>query len=154
MKNLTIGVMVISLLASSVSPAAEPVNYTWRSVAVRGGGFVTAIVAHPRERGLFYARTDVGGAYRWDDSKKEWIALTDWLGMADSNLTGCESVALDPTDSNRVYLALGTYTNKDTGNGAIVRSKDGRARRRSRRCCGARRRRCCPIRKSRRIRKA
>src|SRR5215212_6438560 len=118
----SISFVVVAICSSIASAQAEP--YTWRSVAVRGGGFVTAIVAHARERGLFYARTDVGGAYRWDAQKKEWVALTDWLGMADANLTGCESVAVDPSDPNRVYLALGTYTNKNVGNGAIVRSSD------------------------------
>ncbi|MBC8107489.1 MAG: cellulase, partial [Anaerolineae bacterium] len=125
MKTLTLGVLVlITLLVGAIARAGETPAYTWRSVAVRGGGFVTAIVAHPRERDLFYARTDVGGAYRWDAPTKEWVALTDWIGMADANLTGCESVAVDLSDPNRVYLALGTYTNPRVGNGAIVRSND------------------------------
>ena len=55
-----------------------------------------------------YARTDVGGAYRWDDQKQEWIPLTDWLSPAQGNFTGIESIALDPSDANRVYLAAGT----------------------------------------------
>ena len=81
-------------------------------------------VFHPNERGLAYARTDVGGAYRWDDEAQRWIAMTDWIGAEDENLIGIESLAIDPSDPERVYLAAGTYTNPKVGNGAILRSSD------------------------------
>ena len=105
------------------SPVAE-VAYRWNNVAIGGGGFVTGLVYHPAEQGLAYARTDVGGAYRWDGADKRWVALTDWIGAEDVNLTGIESLAIDPSDPERVYLAAGTYTNPKVGNGAILRSQD------------------------------
>lgn len=86
-----------------------------------GGGFVDGIIFHPTAKNLMYARTDVGGAYRWDDQKQEWIPLTDWLSSAQGNFTGIESIALDPSDANRVYLAAGTYMNNPA---AILRSDD------------------------------
>ncbi|MBC7805067.1 MAG: carbohydrate-binding protein, partial [Akkermansiaceae bacterium] len=98
--------------------------YTWKNVVVRGGGFVSGIVTHPKESGLMYARTDVGGAYRWDDKAKRWIPLTDQFGGPDWNFTSIESIAVDPTDANNVYIAAGTYTNDWAGNGAILRSAD------------------------------
>ncbi len=107
--------------APSTPPPSEP--YVWRNVVIGGGGFVTGIIPHPRQKGLMYARTDVGGAYRWDDSAQRWIPITD--GIGDVDFTGIESLAVDPADTNRVYLAAGIYSR---GKAAILRSADqGRA---------------------------
>ncbi len=105
-------------------PAAPPPPYVWKSVQMVGGGFVDGIVFHPTEKGLRYARTDIGGAYRWDDQQKQWMPILDWLPYKDTNLMGCESIAVDPADPNRVYLACGMYTNPTTPNAAILRSDD------------------------------
>lgn len=94
--------------------------YTWNHVAIVGGGFVPGVVLHPAEPGLMYARTDMGGAYRWDAAAGRWIALTDWAGADDWNLLGIASIALDPTEPDRLYLATGTYTNGWSGNGAML----------------------------------
>ncbi|XVV00707.1 RICIN domain-containing protein [Actinosynnema sp. CA-248983] len=101
---------------------AKPGPYTWRNVQIAGGGFVTGFVFNPTRKGLLYARTDMGGAYRWDGAAGRWVPLTDWV--ADWNMLGIESVATDPVDPERLYLATGTYTNDWAGNGAILRSTD------------------------------
>ncbi|MFJ8588281.1 RICIN domain-containing protein [Streptomyces sp. NPDC093595] len=98
--------------------------YMWRNAQVVGGGYVTGLVFNPREKGLLYARTDMGGAYRWDAAAEQWIPLTDWVGEKDWNLLGIDALATDPVDPNRLYLAAGTYTNDWAGNGAILRSTD------------------------------
>ncbi|MEU4353272.1 RICIN domain-containing protein [Streptomyces virginiae] len=98
--------------------------YTWNNAQVVGGGYVTGLVFNPREKGLLYARTDMGGAYRWDVAAEQWLPLTDWLGEKDWNLLGIDSLATDPVDPARLYLATGTYTNDWAGNGAILRSTD------------------------------
>jgi hypothetical protein len=116
-------VLLASCLAVHAA-AADDVAYQWNNVAIGGGGFVTGLVFHPREKGLAYARTDVGGAYRWDTAANRWEPLTDWIGADDSNLLGIESIAVDPSDPQRVYLAAGTYLNERVGNGAILRSQD------------------------------
>jgi len=103
-------------------PASEP--YLWKSVQMVGGGFVDGIVFHPTAKGVRYARTDMGGAYRWNAQSKRWEPLLDWVSYEDSNLMGVESIALDPSDANRLYMACGTYTNANAPNGAILRSKD------------------------------
>ena len=97
----------------------------WNNVPIVGGGFVTGIIYNQSEPGLVYARTDVGGLYRWDPPRERWIALTDWVGFDDVDLTGIESVATDPVDPDRLYAAAGLYTTSwSTHNGVILRSKD------------------------------
>ncbi|MDX6347252.1 MAG: xyloglucan-specific exo-beta,4-glucanase [Streptomyces sp.] len=103
--------------------AASQTN-RWRNVVIGGTGFVTGIVFHPAERGLAYARTDIGGAYRWDDRAARWTPLIDHLGWDDWNLLGVEAIALDPARPERVYLAVGTYAQSWATNGAILRSDD------------------------------
>src|SRR5678816_4201889 len=113
--------------ALSVSPlnAAPSQPHTWRNVQIVGGGFIPGVVYSRATPGLVYARTDIGGAYRLDTATGKWIPLTDALGWDDWNLTGIVSIAADPSDANRVYLAAGTYTiSWTTQNGAILRSSD------------------------------
>ncbi|MEU6668088.1 RICIN domain-containing protein [Streptomyces sp. NPDC046727] len=102
--------------------AAGP--YAWKNAQVVGGGYVTGLVFNPREKGLLYARTDMGGAYRWDTGAEQWIPLTDWIGEKDWNLLGIDALATDPVAPERLYLAAGTYTNSWAGSGAILRSTD------------------------------
>ncbi|MCW8375859.1 RICIN domain-containing protein [Streptomyces justiciae] len=104
--------------------AAVSTSYVWKNAQVVGGGYVTGLVFNQKEKGLLYARTDMGGAYRWDNGAQQWIPLTDWIGEKDWNLLGIDSVATDPVDPKRLYLMAGTYTNDWAGNGAILRSTD------------------------------
>jgi photosystem II stability/assembly factor-like uncharacterized protein len=100
-------------------------QYTWKNVQIVGGGFVDGIIFHPTAPGVRYARTDMGGAYRWDATANRWRPMLDWVPYKDLNLMGVESIAVDPSNPRRVYLACGTYTNPRTPNGAILRSSDG-----------------------------
>lgn len=110
---------------ASASPEHGSGRYRWRNVEIVGGGFVTGIVHHPAQRGLVYVRTDIGGAARLDPRTRRWVQLLEWVGLEDWSLTGVESLALDPRDPSRLFLAVGTYTNEWSPiNGAILRSKD------------------------------
>ncbi|QUC58675.1 RICIN domain-containing protein [Streptomyces sp. A2-16] len=110
------------LVKAAATQAAGP--YVWKNAQVVGGGYVTGLVFNPREKGLLFARTDMGGAYRWDTAAEQWIPLTDRFGDKDWNLLGIDSLATDPVDPKRLYLGAGTYTNEWAGNGAILRSTD------------------------------
>ena len=111
-------------LLTTRAQAAEAPAYRWRNAVIGGTGFVTGILFHPSVRGLAYARTDIGGAYRWDDRTARWTPLTDQLGWDDWNLLGVEALAVDPAHPDRLYLAVGTYAQSWAGNGAILRSED------------------------------
>lgn len=109
-------------IASSGSPQSS--TYTFNNAQIVGGGFVDGIVMHPAQQGLMYARTDVGGAYRWDIASKQWIPLTDFVTRDQANYLGIESVGIDPHDPNKLYLAVGTYADWFGSNGAILISND------------------------------
>ncbi|GAB3181919.1 cellulose binding domain-containing protein [Micromonospora palomenae] len=107
----------------AAAAAAEP--YSWRNVRVDGGGFVPGIVFNQTEKNLIYARTDIGGAYRWEQASQSWTPLLDWVGPDRWGYNGVVSLATDPVQTNRVYAAVGMYTNDwDPNNGAILRSSD------------------------------
>ncbi len=95
---------------------AQAQGYTWNNVAIMGGGFVPGLVYSPAQQGLLYARTDVGGFYRWNNSSGQWVPLTD---MYRGNNFGGESIAPDPVNSNVVYAAAGF-----SGPGTILSSTD------------------------------
>jgi photosystem II stability/assembly factor-like uncharacterized protein len=114
--------LLTALAASAQSPTSE--RYLWKNVQLAGGGFVDGIVFHPAAPDVRYARTDIGGAYRWDKAAHRWQPMLDWISYKDRNLMGIESIAIDPSDPNRIYLACGTYTNQDAPDGAILRSGD------------------------------
>jgi hypothetical protein len=135
MRTIHAGVVAGTLLAASlvaVSPvvgvsAAQAATqaHTWRNVEIQGGGFVPGIVFSPAQKDLIYARTDIGGAYRWNPGTDRWTPLLDWVGTDRWGWNGVVSIAPDPVDANRVYAAVGMYTNDwDPNNGAILRSSD------------------------------
>ncbi|MFS2017398.1 dockerin [Massilia sp. CT11-108] len=130
--NLIVPTLVAALLAgcsggstppgaSGTAPAlaattGSATSYT--SVKWAGGGYVTGLVYHPTTAGLMYARTDVGGAYRWNNSNGSWTPITDGIGFngGESEFHGVESIALDPANDQLVYLVTGMYTKDGGGN--------------------------------------
>jgi hypothetical protein len=98
--------------------------YAWQSVPFGAGGFITGFLFHPRERGLLYVRTDIGGAYRFDTVAQAWVPLLDHLSLADADLMGVLSLAVDPNDANRLYAACGLYLGERHRTGALLASTD------------------------------
>ena len=94
---------------------------TWTSVKWGGGGYVSGLIYHPTSAGVLYARTDIGGVYRWN-ANGSWTPLIDSLGAAENKFLGVESVALDPGNDQRVYMVTGKSTKE--GNGRIYASSD------------------------------
>ncbi|WP_299538407.1 exo-alpha-sialidase [uncultured Streptomyces sp.] len=133
-RRTVLGAAAAVAAAAAVVPSGSPAvaarrpattePHRWRTAAIGGTGFVTGILFHPSVKGLAYARTDIGGAYRWDDRTARWTALTDHLGWDDWNLLGVEAMAVDPSHPDRLYLALGTYAQSWASPGAVLRSED------------------------------
>lgn len=63
----------------SVLFLAAAAHAQWTNVKLGGGGgFVPGISFHPTEKGVAYARTDIGGLYRLNDDDS-WTPVTDSL---------------------------------------------------------------------------
>jgi xyloglucan-specific exo-beta-1,4-glucanase len=122
--------LLLSLLLSRLflAPQAAALSYQphvvlgQKTVAIGGGGSVTGIYFHPRQPDLLYIRTDVGGFYRWQAATQTWLPLTDSVGRQQLNYYGGESLSLDPTDPQRVYIAVGK--SHWFGPGTLLRSTD------------------------------
>ena len=94
--------------------SAKPVTTTrWANVKFGGGGYVPGLVFHPTSPDVLYARTDIGGAYRWNAVASAWVPITDGFGPAEGFFHGSESIALDPNDDKLVYMTTGLYNQAD-----------------------------------------
>lgn len=87
---------------------------SWVSVPLGGGGFVTGLVSDSTGADI-YARTDVGGVFRWVPStggNGAWLSITDTLVPTTTPDTApllfTSSVAVDPNDSAKLYISVGS----------------------------------------------
>ncbi len=92
---------------SNSSGSTPQSNWTFGQVAMGGGGFVSGVFA-TKEEGLYYARTDVGGAYRYDKESERWKTLSAWVSEDDRGLLGIDGLAFAENEPNKLYLLAGT----------------------------------------------
>jgi photosystem II stability/assembly factor-like uncharacterized protein len=90
---------------------------SWRNVRIDGGGFVTGLIPTPAGGGSMYARTDVGGAYVWEQALSRWRPITD--SMEGSRQV--ESLAADPVQPRLLYIAAGGAVWRSTNDGMAWR---------------------------------
>jgi xyloglucan-specific exo-beta-1,4-glucanase len=116
-----ISLLLLAAFGAGTAAAQNAAGYIWDIVPMGGGGFVTGVYPAKTEQGMAYARTDVGGAYRWDKNAAKWVALMDWLPEADKGLMGIDSMAVDPKSAGHILMLAGTsyFSNGKT---AILRS--------------------------------
>ena len=95
--------------ATDTDSAQAVLNTDWSygQVEIGGGGFVTGVFSTCEEN-VYYARTDVGGAYRWDEAAQQWKSLSYWVTDEDKGLLGIDGLAVDPNDASKLYLLAGT----------------------------------------------
>jgi hypothetical protein len=108
---------------ANVTLDVEGPNYTFTPVRVIGGGYTPGIVMHPAQQGLMYARMDIGGAYKWDSTNSIWVPLTDFVTRANQLQLGVESIGIDPSDVQRLYLAAGEYA-ESFGTNCVLYASD------------------------------
>ena len=107
--------------------------YQWSQGRIGGAGWVTGLATSSGGGGRIYARTDVGGAYRWYGDSQEWKQMirADRVPGALGSDYVVESIAVSHSDPDTVYLATGD--DAPPGNGELSRtgwilvSRDGGA---------------------------
>lgn len=98
-------------------------NTTYGYVKVGGGGYVTSVIESLTEDNVIYAKTDVGGIFKWNETTKVWKPLHEWLGPNLTSFMGTEAFAIDPNEPNKIYAVGGTSYWND-GVTAVMRSSD------------------------------
>lgn len=109
------------LVAPPVAEATAQA-YSWRPVAIGGGGFITGYSADARGRTRI-VRTDVYGAYLWLPEKDRWLQLVTTASMPSEDhkpMTlneGVYEAVVAPSDPDRIYMAIhgGVYRSDDRG---------------------------------------
>ena len=102
---------------------SNELSYNWGNIYLDAEGYVTGMVVHPRNSDIRYAKTDVGGIYKYDSVRSKWIPLLDSIPNESRSLQSVRSIALDPNNENVIYIACGG----DVNNGLhdILKSVDG-----------------------------
>jgi xyloglucan-specific exo-beta-1,4-glucanase len=118
--HLYLSLPLYPLIATPAESATQ-----WDRVQTGGGCYTPTVVFSEIQQGLAYARTDVAGAYRWDNATSQWISLLDSTTWTESHLNGVASVAVSSQNAGKVALACGLYTNHwDPLNGVILTSNN------------------------------
>lgn len=126
MKNkffLLFAFLIFIFLTVSFDPPAIDTRWIWKDVELNGMGWITGLVACPSPPYQIYARSDVGGVYRYDRQAQRWIQLLDSFGLDDRNVHSVDGFAVDPVNGNIIYFA----GNPTDAAGEIWKSVDGGA---------------------------
>ena len=114
------GALAVPAMPASAADSIES-NYTWGAMKIGGGGFVSGIVTG---KDTMYARTDVGGAYRYNYDTDSWEQLFSFINETDKGMLSVDAMAIDPTDDNTVYFLCGCAYFSDART-AIYKTTDG-----------------------------
>lgn len=113
--------LLLALIVIASSFYAQQVeDYTWKNVPIGGGGYITGMKIHPLDATKRYYRTDVGGAYRWNEQSGRMEQL---IYLENQDLYSVVGIALHPTDTSILYMSASRKCNPN--NSAILYSTDG-----------------------------
>jgi photosystem II stability/assembly factor-like uncharacterized protein len=113
-------VLTIGWVAQAQNLPGDVSNlYTWKPLRTGAGGWVTGVDISP-DGTVVVARTDTGGAYRWDEASLNWTQLVTAQSMPDEayrQYGGVLTIVTAPSQPQRLYMAyFGTvYRSDDLG---------------------------------------
>lgn len=82
-------------------------TYQYDNLPIPGGGYVTGFLYSGQEKDVLYCRTDIGGTYRFDAKRREWISLIGHVTMEDLCETFPISIAICEGVPSSLYIACG-----------------------------------------------
>ena len=96
-----------------------PAVVTNSSVSTSGQGRVNAIIKDPNNPQTLYIGAPAGGIWKSTDDGVNWIPLSDNLPQI-----GVSGIAIDPTDSNIIYITTGDDDAGDSYSVGVMKSID------------------------------
>lgn len=116
-------IVLLFILTTFISQVNVAQEKTYGYVKVGGGGYVCSVIESSTEENVFYAKSDVGGIYRWNEATQDWTPLFAWTSPNETTYMGTEAFVIDPSSPNKLYTMAGTdYWNG--GKSALLRSFD------------------------------
>lgn len=85
-----------------------------------GQGRINAIAVDPNNPSTYYVGAPAGGIWKSTDSGENWTPLTDHLPQI-----GVSGIAVDPTNSDIIYIATGDDDSDDSYAVGVWKSTDG-----------------------------
>lgn len=97
------------------------IPYQYENVPIPGGGYVTGFVFHTQKPHILYARTDIGGVYRYDYKVRKWKSLIDHVTQKDLSETYPIAIGVDVNNPDRLLVACGV---NEANKGVLAISHD------------------------------
>ncbi len=101
-------------------------NSNWTTVGpfttnVKSGqGRINTFIIDPNNASTYYVGAPSGGLWKSTDKGKNWTPLTDHLPQI-----GVSGIAIDPNNSNIIYIVTGDDDARDTYSVGVMKSTDG-----------------------------
>ncbi len=97
-----------------------PFDYTYTSSWSPGQGRINVVVSDPNNPQVIYAGAPAGGLWKSIDDGSTWTPLTD-----DFSAIGISGIAVDPNDSDVIYISTGDADGGDTYSIGVWKTLDG-----------------------------
>ncbi len=114
---------LLLLLNFQVIWSQADIEYNYNRVSIGSGGYITGIMIHPSNGEVRYYRTDVGGAYRYNEITQ---SVEQIIFHQNSELYSIAGIALDSTDEDRLAIAAGRKCSS-TNSAIFISSDKGRS---------------------------
>ncbi len=109
-----------------MSKITDYTEYRYGNMPIPGGGYVSGYVFHKSVPNILYARTDIGGVYRYDFEQDCWHSLVEHVMQNDLSETFPLAIALDDRYPERLYMTCGVGNGRHPSPAAgwFLRSSD------------------------------